>query len=807
MVETAPTIRVSLWICALCCLAGSLQAQTPAPADRQLTVLFTTDLYGRFSPIDCQTPPAVNFANLVGAIDRVREELANAGRPAPLILNGGDNIGPREFARYVLSKGPEGGAKLVGWMVRAGYELVAIGNQDFYAVPIRLDNYLRAGKSAGIPFAAANLDCADKSAGLCAYIGAGPDRYRLLERAGLRIAVLSVIHEDLASDVPAANLKGIQVVNPYRRAREVVDRARQAGADLVVIIAHLDRSETSPRNTLRLARTVPDADLIIANAFVADDQERGIEIIRFADGASPIVGCDLFGEHLCRTDLRLTRQDGRWKIGHLENHEIDTAQAPPDHALRQELMEEHQAYCADWDRPVGAARLVRPLSADEFRTYLMQIMRTTTGSELACVNRGLVNERAGFPLAGSLSRHDFFVSLPHRNRLYTFVLDELAITLLCKQLAEEKLRTGANELQVLGLDCGPDNKNTVNGRPVETGTRYQAVTIEYLAKGMLGYFKEQAKRMRLVRPSEAEEAPILGEVARTFLSSPPFVGAQPAPIDLGANFPDLARQLRWVFDGGLTLNLADTHIANASQYEESQLTRKQFTALKTELRGAIGASSSLHAFAFAGQLKYARANTEEQGWIESEDLLTFGLLYKLNLLRSVRSGWWVPTPYLEAKLETELTRPADDPLTAGQDEGRAFHHLELTTTLGARFPLFDTLEAKIGFGLRSELLDPQAEPTYGLDIGYKLVRTDLFTLLGSPFQMESELSAFFADIGRDNTLKGTWTNRLFFALVGPIYFQITHDLFVYRFSTRGYGLASDLTFGLSYNARATVQTF
>jgi hypothetical protein len=79
--------------------------------------------------------------------------------------------------------------------------------------------------------------------------------------------------------------------------------------------------------------------------------------------------------------------------------------------------------------------------------------------------------------------------------------------------------------------------------------------------------------------------------------------------------------------------------------------------------------------------------------------------------------------------------------------------------------------------------------------------------MGSPFQFESKFSAFFGDIGRSNTLKGTWTNRVYFALVGPIFFTVTHDLFFFRYSSWDYGLASDLTIGLSYSARTSLQTF
>ncbi|MFC1654339.1 bifunctional metallophosphatase/5'-nucleotidase [Myxococcota bacterium] len=772
-------------------LAGSPVA---AAEKKEIVVLFTTDLYGRFSEVACgQAEPAGDFAKLVSAVGVVREGLTKAGRPLPLVLNGGDNIGPHAFGRFVLSKGKPGAEMLAGWLRAADYELVALGNQDFYAAPDRLRAYLEAGMEAGLKFSAANLDCESKEAGLCPFIGAGPKRYRMFERGGLKIAVFSLVHGELAEDVPPANLKGIRVVDPFKRAQEVEEVAREDGADLVFVLSHLDHSETSPRKALQLARSLPGADLIVANGFTSQEGERGIGVIRFTDGATPIVGSDLFGQHLGRADLVVVRQGDRWRIESVESAELDPSTMTPEPVVREELADLRKSYCADWDKPVCQGKLTKPMSAADFEQYLMEIMRHTTRSELVFINRGLVNPRTVFPIEGAITRHDFFSGLPHRNQVYTFKLNVEEITKLCAAMAQEKGATGDVRLLHRGLSCGDVIK--VNGRALESGESYTAVTIEYLATGMLGYFKDQKKKMVLYQPDPEKDAPVVGSMARGFLSGPRFSGAE--PIDLEANFVDLADRLRWTFSGMLNFSLADTSINNGPAYGESQLTRDEFIAMKFEVRGKMGASSSFHAFYAELLTKYAKSSINAADFVESEDLTTFNLLYKLNALRSAKSGWYVPALYVEGQAETELTKP---------DE-RDFHHLELTGTLGARFTLLPTLEAKIGAGVRHEVLDENADPVCGVDLGYELVRTDLFTLMGSPFQFESKFSAFFGDIGRTNTLKGTWTNRVYFALVGPIFFTVTHDLFFYRYSSWDYGLASDLTIGLSYSARTSVQTF
>ena len=784
-------MRRAILFCVLFLLAGSSAAGSEK---KEIVVLFTTDLYGRFTEVACGKPaPAADYANLVSAISAVRQGLYQAGKPLPLVLNGGDNIGPDAFGRFVLSKGKPGAEQLAGWLRAADYQLVALGNQDFYAAPDRLRAYLDAGVDAGLVFSAANLDCESKDEGLCPFIG--PGRFKTFERAGLKIAVFSVIHGDLTEDVPPANLSGIKVADPIKRAKEVAAEAREAEADLVFVLSHLDHSETSPRGALELARALPGADLIIANGFTTREGERGIGVIRFADKATPIVGSDLFGQHLGMARLAVVQEGDRWRVESANSAEMDPSTAKPEPVIRDELVSLRKTYCADWDKPVCQGKLQKPMSAEDFEQYLMEIMRHETRSELAFINRGLVNPRTVFPLEGAITRHDFFSGLPHRNEIYTFELNVDELTKLCAAMAQEKGATGNVRLLQRGLTC--DKIIKVNGRALESGESYTAVTIEYLAKGMLGYFKDQAKKMELFRPDPDKEAPVLGQMARGFLSGPRFSGPEPEPIDLEANFVDLADRLRWIFAGTLNFNLADTTIKNAPGYGESQLTRDEFIALKGEVRGKLGASSSFHAFYAELLSKYARSSTNQADFVESEDLTTFNLLYKLNALRKATSGWYVPALYIEGQAETEITKP---------DE-RDFHHLELTGTLGARFKLLPTLEAKIGAGVRHEVLDEKADPVYGLDVGYEMVRTDLFNLMGSPFQFESKFSAFFGDIGRTNTLKGTWTNRVYFALVGPIFFTVTHDLFFYRYSSWDYGLASDLTIGLSYTARTSVQTF
>ncbi|MEE8409505.1 MAG: hypothetical protein V3T05_07865 [Myxococcota bacterium] len=825
--------------------ADGRSATTSEPNRRKLTVLFSNDMYGRFRRITCDEPGAevIDFANLVGAADAVRAEVERRGDPPPIFINNGDNIGPKAMARFLLAHGDEGGRRIAAWFARAGFDVVGIGNNDLASAPGRLKSYLTAGRAAGVWFSAANLDCKGDDVALCELLRPEGKRYRMIERGGLRIAIFSVVHGDLRDTVPSTHLPGISVADPLERAREVSAEARQDGADLVFVLAHLDHPSTAPRNAVELARDNPGLDLVVGSALHAYDG-RGLVLLRFADHSTPIVGSDSYAQQLGRVNLSLVLLEGRWRVETIDAQLIPTAGAEPEAGIRKDLEVTHRSYCDEWDEPVGGGRLPQPMTATGFANYLMAVMRWETRSEVAFVHRGMIQPLGVFPVVDSLTRHHFFAGLPRRNHLYTFEIEGSALTAICGQLPRATAPPAKSDLLALGLECGSSKK--INGRPIVADEKYSAVTIEYLTQGSMGYLFARSGSMELFNPNQAAEAPILGAIARDYLSGPQFSGADPAPIDHEKNFPDLSRELRWTFQGDIDLNVADTSLRpKGFRQRESQLDRAVLLALRGEVRGHVAAESRLHGLSVDVRMKFAGTMTEvrdENGDLlekklenfeESDDLDTFDLLYRFHGLAAGASSWWAPIPYASGKVETELT-VRDDPDAPGENLPR---HLELTGTLGARFKFLPELEAKIGVGVRDEISSADDDPpaALGLEIGYELQRKSLLTVFGSPLKVESKLSVFSSSDTRAEdacgpkddhvngsedqrircyTLKGTWTSRIYFPLFGGLNFNITHDLFFFQqarapsdLAWGRVGLASQLTAGLSYHAGASLQTF
>jgi hypothetical protein len=770
--------------------AGAGEPVTRAPSvapepqePKQLTLLVTGELLGRFRDIDCiGRADAPSFANLVGALDAVRTQLAARGAPEPVVVTTGNTIRPHALARFVLARGDSGARELVGWLERTRLDYLALGEEDFLSVPSRLHSFLRACRAAGLWTGAANLDC-DSTEGLCGLLER-PQRFRLLERGRSRIAIAALAPADLAVVVPQSHLEGVTVADPLTRAREVIAEARGAGADLILLLAQLDDIDSAPRQAVNLARALAAPDvLVVGGRFQAEPDVPGIAAIRFNNDAPPVVGGAIEGRGLTRINLVL--EDGVWLA---QVDPVDVAAAAPHRTVAERLEAVHRDYCDEWLIPVGEGTLDSPMGPDPFSDYLMEVMRHETESEIAFVPERLLDRHSVFPITGSITRHDFFSGIPHRNTLFTFRLSDAEVRRVCGALSDE--------VRSRGLDCAAMR---VNGRPLRKGDSFRAVTVEYLATGALGLFPELAPRMVEWDPSGTGAPPILGQIARDFLAGPAF--RQPGPIDPGVNFPDLSQRLRWTFEGTLDVNLSDTRVRTRPAYTETQLASgREFFSVRGEARGKIAANSEVHGLAMDGWVKYAQGRgPEDAGFSEVDDLVTVEALYKLNLLRDAGAEWWVPAPYASGKVETELDAP---------EEGRDFHHLELTGTLGLRFPILPELEAKAAAGARKEILDRSAESFFGIDFGFALSRLTILSIVDTPIELESDLTAFFGgNTGSVSALKGTWINRLYVNLTGQLFFNVTHDLFFYAEMDNQLALASQLTAGLSLRASTSRQTF
>ncbi len=111
-----------------------------------------------------------------------------------------------------------------------GLEASGIGNHEFDWGADRITNWAKAG---GFDFIAANIV---KKGTETRVDYAEP--YKMVEREGVKIALIGIATPETAVKTLAANVKDVEFLDPVKTVEKYVDIVKSEGADAVVVIAH-----------------------------------------------------------------------------------------------------------------------------------------------------------------------------------------------------------------------------------------------------------------------------------------------------------------------------------------------------------------------------------------------------------------------------------------------------------------------------------------------------------------------------------------------------------------------------------------
>ncbi len=218
-------------------LAMALSAASPACAgggEEELRILYTSSLNGNLDGCDCASLPRAGLVKSAASLRRLR------GGGTAFLLDAGDVFpvtGDDELAREIL-----------GAYADLGYDCVAVGDQEFSGgVQGILE---RVGK---FPFLSNNLVICPP--GRCVPVSLAP---LVLRKGRFSIGIFSLIDPSVFALHPKTLTDLLKVSPPDAAAGTAVERLRESGVDLVVLLYH-----GLHENALRLASRVPGIDVII----------------------------------------------------------------------------------------------------------------------------------------------------------------------------------------------------------------------------------------------------------------------------------------------------------------------------------------------------------------------------------------------------------------------------------------------------------------------------------------------------------------------------------------------------------------
>jgi 5'-nucleotidase/UDP-sugar diphosphatase len=445
------------------------------PSTIGITILHVNDTHGHILPY---LKKSISRKIPVGGAAQLATMIHDERTRNPdgtILLSGGDMFQGTPVSNVFRGK------PVIEIMNYVTFDAMVIGNHEFDWKQDVLSTIIQ---SADFPFLSANIVDAKGH-----YIPA-VHPYVILERKGLKIAVIGITTVETVTTTKPDNVKGLTFLDPEIVLPPLVKEVRDYGADMVIVLSHcgLDADR-------KLAKNVDGVDVIVgghSHTAVTDPVVVDTTIIVQA-------GC--FGLYLGVLELKIQRETKRI-VHRTGTHELKTVFSGPDNPSDPhvtDIINKYNNRIKDvFTRVVGETMvdLVQNRRGESNEGNLLcDAMKQETGAAIAFFNSGGL--KINIP-RGKITMEKIYELLPYDNLLMTMDLTGRQI--------RELLEHGASLphggiLQASGISVTYDLKKPsgervmnvcVGNSPLSLTTVYSVTTNDFLAAGGDGYttFKE-----------------------------------------------------------------------------------------------------------------------------------------------------------------------------------------------------------------------------------------------------------------------------------------------------------------------------
>jgi 2',3'-cyclic-nucleotide 2'-phosphodiesterase (5'-nucleotidase family) len=470
---------------------------------RVLEVVTTNDLHGTIEPVLVagESPFLMGgMEHVAGWIDRLRAE--TPGRT--LVLDGGDCFqGP-------LPVNASEGRLCARFFDLAGHDALTLGNHDF--------DYVDCGPEP-LDRPADNPLCALESAYdgartplVCSNVEPRPRNVRpwiIMDRAGVRVGITGVVTPDTVRLSPVGS-RGMTFIDPGTAVRAVLPEMRAAGAEVIIVMAHMEGDCGSVPDPEQPSRCRVGAELgLMADAFEPGEVDLIVaghshSRVVASGNVVPVVEAGEHGRWLGRARIKVRRYGGEREVsvellpllpvcvdpgsGMPETGACAGRPAAPGHAGVRALVAEAEASVADVCAEIlGQARddlrHVRARESPLANLAADLLRRAAADADLAVVNLGGVR---GDLARGPISACDLYRVFPYDDRPQMVTVTGADLARLFEWLEAARLAgKGVSGLALSGFSLeilanGTAVLRDESGRALDPGRGYRVATSAYV---------------------------------------------------------------------------------------------------------------------------------------------------------------------------------------------------------------------------------------------------------------------------------------------------------------------------------------
>ncbi|MBD7912144.1 5'-nucleotidase C-terminal domain-containing protein [Clostridium cibarium] len=377
---------------------NKLKALNPKVID----VLSFNDLHGNV----LESGKNIGAAKLAGVINEYRAKAND--RYSVIPVSGGDL-----YQGTAISNLKQG--EPVNEMLKAiGLEASAVGNHEF---DWGRENLKKWSEKGGFPFLAANMVYKDNGKTI-----ESVEPYKIVGRNGVKIAFIGIATPETLTSTKAANVEGIEFLDPAETLKKYIPIVKAEGADAVVALTHCGASQNSKTGEI----TGEAAD--IANKVTGLDAIISAHSHTFVDGKVnniPIVQAGYNGRGLSKLTFKFDDNNKMLSVEHNTQVFKGIESTLPVDENVQKLMKEQEEQL----KPIfgqKVATLQDRLSHDDKNSALTPLgvtvsetMRKIGNTQIAINNGGGIRRSLE---KGDVTVGDMYEILPFDNTIVTLNL-------------------------------------------------------------------------------------------------------------------------------------------------------------------------------------------------------------------------------------------------------------------------------------------------------------------------------------------------------------------------------------------------
>ena len=407
------------------------------------------------------------------AVDATMDSLAARCKCTTLRLDGGDEM------QGTLPSNLTYGRTTIEAFDLMGIQAAAIGNHDF---DWSADTLRARMRESDYPWVAANI--------FDSTTGKRPDwvmPWRMVRAGKYQVAVVGFITSETKQIVAPQNIAGLVFGAGYESIRDVVEEARRANPDFLVLLTHSGGrcdSLACAGEVFELAQSLPPGtvDLIVSghSHTLLDSERAGIPIVQ-ARSSGTAVGI---------VDITRTAEGGR-KID-VDVQTVWVDQVTPDSALVVLVARSARTTDSLANRVITDIALPLARSGNQYPlgNLMADAFRNVLRADVALVNNGGIRADVA---AGPLTYGQLFTVMPFQNQAVTVTITGTQL----REMAEASITADGPDAHVSGIRIDYDptrpagqrvrDLRLANGKKPKDNARYTLAVNSFLAAGQSGY--------------------------------------------------------------------------------------------------------------------------------------------------------------------------------------------------------------------------------------------------------------------------------------------------------------------------------